>query len=71
MDGLSWKTLLNWDDLGGKHPIFGNIHVHFGTLENRFTTGILNPDRLITGILKFFWGPKNTQQGTAKLHDHV
>ena len=22
-----WKTLLNWDDLGGKPTIFGNIHL--------------------------------------------
>jgi len=26
MDGLQWKTLIKWDDLGGKPTIFGNIH---------------------------------------------
>ena len=24
MDGLQWKTLLKWDDLGGFPPIFGS-----------------------------------------------
>ena len=24
---ISWKTLLKWDDLGGKPTIFGNIHI--------------------------------------------
>ena len=27
MDGLSWKSLLKMDDLGGTPPIFGNIHM--------------------------------------------
>jgi len=27
MDGLQWKTLLKWDDLGGKTPSFGNTYI--------------------------------------------
>ena len=27
LDGLQWKTLLKWDDLGGKTPSFGNTYI--------------------------------------------